>query len=68
MVFRECLTGSAIAKNGRHEGIAVTIEDTEIVFDNHHPRGIPRKTWLANLQFHNKAFSGQPFQVTETTF
>ncbi|MBW4695129.1 MAG: hypothetical protein KME27_25545 [Lyngbya sp. HA4199-MV5] len=67
-IYDDSVPGSAISENGRHEGIAVTIEDTEIIFDNHHPRGTPRKTWLANLQFHNKAFRGQPFQVTETTF
>ena len=57
--------GEAISENGRHEGIAIVINASEIVFDNHHPNGIPRDEWLLNLQFHDKIFKGKQFQITE---
>ena len=36
------LLGSAISVNGRHEGISITINGVDIVYDNLHPKGLPR--------------------------
>ncbi|NES00903.1 MAG: hypothetical protein F6J86_45255 [Symploca sp. SIO1B1] len=38
-----------ISTNGYHEGIAIVIEDQEIVFDNIEHNGIPKQQWLQNL-------------------
>ena len=64
-IYDDSVPGDAISENGRHEGIAILINDVEMVFDNHHPDGVPRDEWMANLQFHGKILSGQQFQVTE---
>ena len=58
----------AISENGRHQGIAIVINDVEIVYDNHHPAGLPRDEWMSNLQFHAKIFNGWQFQVNEEEF
>ena len=60
--------GLAISENGSHEGVAVVIEGVEIVFDNHHPNGISRDEWLANLQFHDQLWAGKSFEITEEEF
>jgi hypothetical protein len=38
-----------IATNGYHEGIAVIIEDEEIIFDNIDYSGVSREEWYKNL-------------------
>ena len=53
-----------IATNGQHQGIAVVIESEELIFDNIHHQGIPRKIWLNNLYSPIKDF-GYDFQITE---
>lgn len=35
----------AISNNGHHEGIGIAIDTEEIVFDNHHPEGVPIEQW-----------------------
>jgi hypothetical protein len=46
----------------------IIIDGVEMIFDNHHPEGITRNQWLANLLFYNKLYNGQQFQITEETF
>ena len=67
-IYDDSVLAEAISENGRHQGIAIFINNVETVIDNHHPDGIPRKEWMANLQFHGKIFYGQQFQVTEEEF
>lgn len=50
-----------ISYNGHHEGIAVRINGEEIVFDNHHPDGVPYAQWKNNLMFEGKRVSGADF-------
>ncbi|MCL1469254.1 hypothetical protein LAY57_01050 [Argonema antarcticum A004/B2] len=67
-IYDDSVPGDAISVNGRHEGITIAIDGIETVFDNHHPEGIPKNEWLANLQFHSKILFGQQFQVIEEYF
>jgi hypothetical protein len=67
-IYDDSISGDAISVNGRHEGIVIAIDCIETVFDNHHPEGIPKNEWLANLQFHSKILFGQQFQITEESF
>lgn len=67
-IFDDSIPTEAISVNGRHEGIAVTINGVEMIFDNHHPDGIPRNEWMANLLFQGKLHFNQQFQVTEEEF
>lgn len=67
-IYDESVSGDAISVNGRHQAIAIIIDELEMIFDNHHPDGITREQWLANLLFYNKLYHGQQFQVTEETF
>jgi Papain fold toxin 2 len=60
--------GDAISLNGRHIAIAIMFNEVEIVFDNHHPEGIPKDQWINNLQFYGKIHLGQQFQITEEEF
>jgi hypothetical protein len=53
-----------IATNGQHEGIALTIEDIELIFDNIHHQGIPRRIWLNNFYCPIKDLGGN-FQIEE---
>ena len=46
----------------------IIIDGVEMIFDNHHPDGITRNQWLANLLFYNKLYNGQQFQITEEPF
>jgi hypothetical protein len=46
----------------------IIIDGVEMIFDNHHPDGITRNPWLANLLFYNKLYNGQQFQITEEPF
>ena len=56
-----------IATNGRHEAIFLEIEGQELVFDNIHPGGIDRISWMNNLYCPIKDTGGN-FQVTEIDF
>lgn len=57
-----------ISVNGRHEAIAVTINDGEFIFDNIHPQGVfLRRKWLENFYFPGKDM-GMDFQITEIEF
>ncbi|MFB2894123.1 papain fold toxin domain-containing protein [Aerosakkonemataceae cyanobacterium BLCC-F50] len=67
-IYDDSIPGDAISVNGRHEGIAIAIDGIETIFDNHHPEGMPKNQWLANLQFHSKILFGQQFQITEESF
>ncbi len=53
-----------IATNGQYQGISVIIEGEELIFDNIHHQGIPRKIWLHNFYSPIKDF-GYDFQITE---
>lgn len=64
-IYDDSVPGEAISVNGRHEAIAIFLNNVEIVFDNHHPNGLPRDEWMANLQFHDKIFNNQQFQTKE---
>ena len=57
-----------ISVNGRHEGVSITNNGIEIVYDNIHPNGLLRDEWIANLQFDSKVRLGGQFQVTEEEF
>jgi hypothetical protein len=39
-----------------------------MVFDNHHPYGIPKEEWIENLQFYGKIHYYQKFDITEEDF
>ncbi|MBD2202390.1 hypothetical protein H6G33_36160 [Calothrix sp. FACHB-1219] len=67
-IYDDSLSGDAISLNGRHQGVAIIINEVEIIFDNHHLDGLTREQWLGNLQFYNKLYSGQQFQITEENF
>jgi len=67
-IYDDSIPGEAISVNGRHEGIAIFINNVEIVFDNHHPHGIPKKEWMNNLVFQGKIHYDQQFQVQEENF
>ncbi|MEX0269822.1 papain fold toxin domain-containing protein [Leptolyngbyaceae cyanobacterium UHCC 1019] len=56
-----------ISTNGRHEAIAVTINNEELIFDNIHPEGISRQDWLNNL-YSPINDMGKDFQITEVDF
>jgi hypothetical protein len=67
-IYDENFSRDAISVNGRHQGIAIIINEVEMIFDNHHPDGITREQWLANLLFYRKLYYGQQFQITEEPF
>lgn len=67
-IYDDSVPGDAISENGHHEGIAITINDTEVVFDNHHPEGSTLNEWITNLQFHGKIFCESSFQIIEEAF
>ncbi len=56
-----------ISTNGRHEAIAVQINEQELIFDNIHPVGISRVDWINNLYSPIQDFGGD-FEITETEF
>ena len=62
-LYDDSVPGDAISETGYHEGICVTIDGMEIVFDNHHPEGIPKTEWLSNFQFFGKLYLGQELIV-----
>jgi hypothetical protein len=67
-IYDENVSRDAISVNGRHQGIAIIINEVEMIFDHHHPDGITREQWLANLLFYRKLYYGQQFQITEEPF
>ena len=67
-IYDESVSRDAISIKGRHQGIIIIIDGVEMIFDNHHPDGITRNQWLANLLFYNKLYNGQQFQITEEPF
>jgi Papain fold toxin 2 len=67
-IYDDSVGGDAISSNGYHVGIAVAIQNQETIFDNHHPDGIDRERWLANLVFPSRLYFNRPFQITEITF
>lgn len=67
-IYDETFPEEAISTNGRHQGISVIINDIETVFDHHHPAGISRDKWIANLLFQGLVHFGQQFQITEIEF
>jgi len=67
-IYDDSVPVEAISENGRHEAITILVDNMEIVFDNHHPNGIFRDAWMANLQFFGKIHLGQEFEITEEEF
>jgi hypothetical protein len=59
--------GELIATTGHHEGVAIEIDEQEIVFDNIHCEGIPRSVWMQNL-YSPILEAGREFEVTEIEF
>lgn len=59
--------GQNIATNGRHEGIAVTIDGEELIFDNIHNEGITKQEWLAKFYCLALDLGGQ-FEIVEIKF
>ncbi|MCI0446993.1 hypothetical protein L0152_27790, partial [bacterium] len=53
---------TAISRSGVHYGVAIVIDDQELIFDNLHPQGVSRETWKRNLTFHSKEFFGKEFE------
>ena len=60
--------GACILDAFGHEGIAIVINNIEIIFDNYHPDGLNRKQWMTNLLFHGKLFNDLQFIVIEEDF
>jgi hypothetical protein len=67
-IYDDSAEENPISVNGRHEGISITINEAEIVFDNHHAHGIERAAWMANLLFVSRLHRGAAFQITEIPF
>lgn len=61
-------SSDAISTNGHHEGIAIRINGEEIVFDNHHPDGVPAQQWMNNLTFYSKEYNGASFRESGYLF
>ena len=57
-----------ISTNGCHEGIALRLDDQDIVFDNIDHQGIPRREWLENLTSPTLELGRGNFRVEETEF
>lgn len=56
-----------IATNGRHQAVAIMINNKELIFDNLHHEGINQQQWLNN--FYCIAMDlGGGFQITEIEF
>jgi len=67
-IYDETFPEEAISNNGRHQGILIIINGVEIVFDNHHTKGIPKERWMANLMFQGLIHFGQEFEISESEF
>ncbi len=57
-----------IATNGYHEGISITIEGEEIVFDNIDHSGVTRQEWLQNLTSPTLELGMGSFKIIEEEF
>ena len=57
-----------IATNGHHEGIAITIDGQEIVFDNIEHNGVLREEWLQNFTSPTVELGRGSFHLTEENF
>ncbi|MGA9381939.1 MAG: papain fold toxin domain-containing protein [Phormidium sp.] len=57
-----------IATNGYHEGISITIDGQEIVFDNIDLNGVTRQEWLANLTSPTLELGLGNFNIIEQEF
>ena len=57
-----------IATNGYHEGIAITIEGEEIIFDNIDSSGVRKQEWLQNLTSPTIEMGMGNFQIREEEF
>ncbi|MCW6038668.1 hypothetical protein K4A83_20670 [Spirulina subsalsa FACHB-351] len=67
-IYDDSIGGDAISETGYHEGVLITVDRVEMVFDNHHPNGTPKREWLANFQFFGKIHLGQELVVIEEEF
>lgn len=67
-LYDDSIGGDAISENGYHEGVIIIIDGVEIVFDNNHPEGMPKREWLANFQFFGKIHLGQELVIIEENF
>jgi len=67
-LYDDSVPGDAISETGYHEGVIVIIDGLEIVFDNHHPQGLPKVQWLLNFQVFGKIHLGQPLIIEEESF
>lgn len=56
-----------IAQNGRHEAIAIIINQQELIFDKIHPEGISRVNRISSLYSPIQDVGGD-FQITEIAF
>ena len=65
-IYHEVLKQN-ISTNGRHEAIAVDINNEELIFDNLHPQAILRQDWLNNLYSPINDMD-EDFQITEVDF
>lgn len=57
-----------IATNGCHEGISITIDGEEIIFDNIDVSGVPRQEWLQNLTSPTLELGMGSFTIIEEEF
>jgi hypothetical protein len=57
-----------IATNGYHEGISITINREEIIFDNIDHSGVNRQEWLQNLTSPTLELGMGSFQIIEEEF
>jgi hypothetical protein len=57
-----------IATNGYHEGISITINREEIVFDNIDHNGVNRQEWLQNLTSPTLELGRGSFKIIEEEF
>jgi len=57
-----------IATNGYHEGISITIDREEIIFDNIDHSGVNRQEWLQNLTSPTLELGMGSFQIIEEEF
>jgi Papain fold toxin 2 len=57
-----------IATNGYHEGISITIDREEIIFDNIDHSGVNRQEWPQNLTSPTLELGMGSFQIIEEEF
>lgn len=57
-----------IATNGYHEGISITIDGEEIIFDNIDHNGVIRQEWLQNLTSPTLELGMGSFKIIEEDF